>query len=274
MAVTTAAIVGIAATVGTTAMSFSQAGKQRKAMNQAEKDAEEAMTAARKKLEVNVYDELDIQKEPFELQREALLSQGQQAIEQAAQGEDRGVAATAGRIQMAQQEGQAGVRSAMGQELQQLEMLSAQEEARNRDIGVQLDLEEVAGAQLAAANAQELAAQATQQGFEGVTSLASQVAQSAPLFERNRAAEKAAIGQMSFTTEDFQKFGNVAEKGGLGAAQTGGFTNLDFQKIAGMSNPEYRRFLKSLTTAQKQQLFANKQFQDSYSTFNTNPFKF
>ena len=60
MAVTTAAIVGIAATAGTTAMSFTQAGKQRKLKRQAESEAAEAMSAARKKLDVNFYEQLTI----------------------------------------------------------------------------------------------------------------------------------------------------------------------------------------------------------------------
>jgi hypothetical protein len=264
---TIAAGVGLATTAATTGMSFAQAGKQRKAMRQAERDADEAMQAARKKLEVNVFDQLSIQKEPFELEREALLSQGAQAIQAGVESE-RGAAATAGRIQMAQQEGQGAVRTAMGQELQGLERLSAQEEGRLRDIGVQLDLEEVAGAQLAAANAQELQAQAMQQGFEGVTSLAGQLAESAPLFERNRAAEKAAIGNMAFSPEQFQQFGNVAEKGGLGAAGTDGFTNLDFSAVSGMNNRQYNKFLKALTPQQRMMLFTNPQFAKSSELIN------
>lgn len=264
---TIAAGVGLATTAATTGMSFAQAGKQKKAMRQAERDADEAMQAARKKLEVNVFDQLSIQKEPFELEREALLSQGAQAIQSGVESE-RGAAATAGRIQMAQQEGQAGIRSAMGQELQGLERLSAQEEGRLRDIGVQLDLEEVAGAQLAAANAQELQAQAMQQGFEGVTSLAGQLAESAPLFERNRAAEKAAIGGMSFNTDQFKQFGNVAEKGGLGPAGTDGFTNLDFSAVSGMNNRQYNKFLKALTPQQRMMLFTNPQFAKASELIN------
>lgn len=264
---TIAAGVGLATTAATTGMSFAQAGKQRKAMRQAEQDASEAMQAARKKLEVNVFDQLSIQKEPFELEREALLSQGAQAIQAGVESE-RGAAATAGRIQMAQNEAQAGIRTAMGQELQGLERLSAQEEGRLRDIGVQLDLEEVAGAQLAAANAQELQAQAMQQGFEGVTSLAGQLASSAPLFERNRGAEKAAIGNMAFSPEQFQQFGNVAEKGGLGAAGTDGFTNLDFSAVSGMNNQQYNKFLKALTPQQRMMLFTNPQFAKSSELIN------
>lgn len=180
---TVAAGIGLAATAATTTGSFIQAGKQREAQRSAERDADEAMAAARKKLEINFYDKLSIQKEPYELEREALLAQGAEAIQAGVESE-RGAAATAGRVQLAQQQGQAGIRTAMGQELMGLERLSAQEDSRLRDIGTQLDLEEVSGAQLAAANAQELAAQATQQGFEGVTSMAQQISTFAPLYEK------------------------------------------------------------------------------------------
>jgi hypothetical protein len=162
-------------------MSFAQAGKQKQAQRNAERDADQAMQEARKKLEINFYDSLAIQKEPYELEREALLSQGAQAIQAGVESE-RGAAATAGRIQMAQQEGQAGVRSAFGQELTALEKLSAQEESRLRDIGAQLDLGEVEGAQLAAANAQELRARSMEQGMQGVTSLGKQAVSYIPLF--------------------------------------------------------------------------------------------
>jgi hypothetical protein len=175
------AAAGLAATAASTGMSFAQAGKQKQAQRNAERDADQAMQEARKKLEINFYDSLAIQKEPYELEREALLSQGAQAIQAGVESE-RGAAATAGRIQMAQQEGQAGVRSAFGQELTALERLSAQEESRLRDIGTQLDLGEVEGAQLAAANAQELRARSMEQGMQGVTSLGKQAVSYIPLF--------------------------------------------------------------------------------------------
>ena len=196
---TIAAAAGLAATAGSTGMSFLQAGKQRKAQSDAERDADAAMAAARKKLEVNFYDNLSIQKEPYELEREALLAQGAQAIQAGVESE-RGAAATAGRIQMAQQEGQAGVRSAFGQELSGLERLSAQEDSRLRDIGTQLDLGEVEGAQLAAANAQELAAQATGQAIQGVTSLGQQAVSYAPLFPKSKQKNAVVSSPMNFNS--------------------------------------------------------------------------
>jgi hypothetical protein len=238
MFTTVAAGIGLAATAATTGMSFATAGKQRKLMKEAENAAETAMQEARKKLQVNVYDKLAIQKEPYELQREAMLSQGAQAIQAGVESE-RGAAATAGRVQMAANEGQAAIRTAMGQDLQQLEMLSAQEEGRLRDIGVQLDLEEVAGAQLAAANSQELAAQATTQGMQGVTSLGSQLAEQAPLFEKSASARQ--IGKMDrFGKREGLDSADVQAKvAGLGTVK-----GVDFSKVGGMTRGDYLQFME------------------------------
>ena len=173
---TIAAGVSIAATAATTGMSFAQAGKQNKLRREAEADAERAMKEAKKKLEENYYKGLGINKEPYELQREALLSQGAQAIQAGVESE-RGAAATAGRVQMAQNESQAGVRSAMGQEMSMLERLAAQEQSRLQGIGVNLDLAEAEGAQKAAAEAQKASAQAMMQGMQGVESIGQQVSE-------------------------------------------------------------------------------------------------
>jgi hypothetical protein len=186
--------VGLATTAATTTMSFVQAGKQKKAQRQAEKDADEAMANARKKLDVNFYAAQGIQKEPYELEREALLSQGAGAIQAGVESE-RGAAATAGRLQLAQQQGQAAVRSAMGQEMMALENKQLAEESRLRDIGVQLDLGEVEGAQLAAANAERLRAQSIEQGMQGVTSFAQQAAAALPLY--GGSAGVADVGEVS-----------------------------------------------------------------------------
>lgn len=241
---TIAAGASVAATAATTTMSFVNAGKQKKAAQQAQKDADEAMQEARKKLEVNVYDKLAINKEPYDLQREAMLAQGAQAIQAGVESE-RGAAATAGRIQMAQQEGQAGIRSAMGQEMQGLEMLSAQEEGRLRDIGVQLDLEEVAGAQLAAANAQELGAQALQQGMEGVTSLGSQLEERIPTFEKTAQARQSQ--KLANTlTKDF----NMNQAGIQKAlAYQGVIDGVDFSKVGSMKPDEFQAFLTTVPSA-------------------------
>jgi hypothetical protein len=182
--------IGIATTAGTTAMSFAQAGKQNRLRRQAEADAAEAMAAARKKLDVNFYEQLAIQKEPYELEREAMLVQGAEALQAGVEGEQRGAAATAGRVQMAQQQGQRQIAAAMGQELMGLEKLTAAEESRLRDMGVDLDIRSAAGAQLAARDAREAAALATKQGMQGITNLGRQVAQALPLYAKTASARQ------------------------------------------------------------------------------------
>jgi hypothetical protein len=172
---TIAAGVGLAATVGSTAMSFAQAGKQKSLAAKAAADADKAMQEAKKALNVNFYASQAIKKEPYELEREALLAQGAQAIEAGVESE-RGAAATAGRVQMGMNEGQAGIRTAMGREMTELENKQLAEESRLRDVGVQINLGEAEGAQLAARDAEEARAAAIAQGWQGVTSAIGQAA--------------------------------------------------------------------------------------------------
>ena len=173
--------------------SFLQAGQQRKAEEKAKREAERAMAKARAKLEVNYIDALGIQKEPYELEREALLVAGAQGVE-AARESERGAAAGVGRIQLAQQKGQQGIRTAMGKELTALDRAAAAEDSRLRDVGVQLDLGEVAGAQMAASDASQAATAAQTQGFQQLASFGAELMSAAPLFSKSpgvRASNKA-----------------------------------------------------------------------------------
>lgn len=178
---TAVAVGGLAISAGSTAMSFMQASKQGKMQREAEAKAAAAMAEARKKLEINYAKERAIKKEPYELQREAMLSAGSQLV-QAGQESDRGAETTAGKIMMAQNEAQGGVRTAMGQDLTEIEKEIIDEQSRLRDLGVQLDLGEVEGAQLAARDAQEAAAAYETAGYKGVADTAQMGLNMLPLF--------------------------------------------------------------------------------------------
>jgi hypothetical protein len=178
---TAVAIGGLAISAGTTAMSFMNASAQKSKQRAAEAAAAAAMAEAQKKLKVNFTDELAVKKEPYELQREAALAQGALAI-QAGQESERGAAATAGRIQMAQNEAQGTIRTAMGQELTAIEEKNVAESSRLRDLGVQIDLGRAEGAQLAARDAQEAATAQTNQAWQGVASTAQQGLNLLPLY--------------------------------------------------------------------------------------------
>jgi len=172
--------------------SFAQASEQNRKMREAEEAAAAAMLEARKRLEVNYYEGLGIQKEPYELARRELLTQGAMATEALKEGDARSLAAGVGRVQLAQQAGQEKVATAMQQEKAQLDKLIAAEEGRLADIGSQLYLQEAIGAQEAAADAQRAEAQAIQQGFSGVTRLGRQLVTMPELYGMSEGARAAA----------------------------------------------------------------------------------
>ena len=272
---TAAAVVGLASTGLTTGMSISQSVKQKRAMKEAESQAAKSMAEARKRLDVNVYESLGIPKESYELQREALLQQGQAALQAGVEGSQRGAAATSGRVQLAQQQGQGQVRAQMGQELYNLQRMTAAEESRLRDAGMQLDLAEAEGAQIAAAQAAQARQDALKGVAAGVGQMANQAMMFAPLFSQNRQAQQAALAGVEFTPEQFKEFGDVTGgAGGLGEAAEG-FSNLDFEAVGGMSPKQYRQFQRALTPAQSQMLYTNPQYQENYNPFSiyggTNP---
>jgi len=206
---TIAAGVGLAATAASTAMSFSQAAEQNSIKNKAEAEAEKALAEAKKRLDVNVYEALDVNLDAFRRQQEGLLSAAAQATAAGAESE-RGVAATAGRVQAGVNDAMAGIREAEVSKLEELERLTAGEESRLKDIGAQISLDEAAGAQAAAANAAEMEQMALAQGMEGVTSAIGQAAEMVPLFAKTKGARQA--GRLKRQFERGQKKGVVADQ--------------------------------------------------------------
>jgi len=84
-----------------------------------------------------------------------------------------------------------------------------------------------------------------------------------PLYQQNTALQKAALGNVELTPEQFAEIGNV--KVGMGEAAGEGFTNLDLTRIPGMSNKEFRQFRRGLTNEQSSMLFGSQSFQDQYA---------
>ena len=164
-------IAALAMTAAGTGMSFSQAGKQNKLRKEAEDEAAKSMEAARKIMETNYLKGLSLPKEAYELEREAMLSSGAQALQAASEGETRGAAATAGRVQAAQQAGQRKIATSQADRLLELEMMGAKEDARLQSGLANLEMMGVAGAQQAARDAQMAQSQAVEQGFKGLSNI-------------------------------------------------------------------------------------------------------
>jgi len=259
-------IIGIALGATGTALSFSQAGKARRAARDAESKAAEQMRLARKRLEVNYLDELAIQKEPYELAREAALQQGATALEAAREGDQRGVAATAGRLEVAQDAAQGQIRAQMGREMSNLDRLVAEEDARLRDLNVQLDLGEVAGFQAKAANQEALANQAMMQGFQGAVNTLSSAASLVPLYQQNAAKQQQAVSGTTYTRDQMKDFGTVEfskRDGFLGLGRKRDY-NVGLKDAANLNPAAFRKFTRQANQGQKNILFGN-QFLEVYN---------
>tara|TARA_R100001510_G_scaffold51371_1_gene51153 strand:+ start:312 stop:1442 length:1131 start_codon:yes stop_codon:yes gene_type:complete len=154
------------------AKSFSDASKARNRGEAAQRAADKAIEEAKRRVDVNVYEQLSIAKEPYELMREAQLVQGATGLQAAVEGSSRGAAATAGRIQMAQGQQQAAIRAQQAQQMDALNKLVADEDARRQQQLAGIAMDEAAGAQLAARDAEEDRANYIAQGVGTLGSIA------------------------------------------------------------------------------------------------------
>ena len=282
---------GLAVTATTTAISFSQAAAEKRKEQVANRKAAEMMMEARKRLDINVMDELSINKEAYELQSDAMLTQGATALQAAQEGSARSAAAAAGRVQMAQNAAQAEIRSSMSTEVKELEKLSADEEARLLDVGMQLDLGEVEGAQLVAANSAARSAAAEQQGFQGVVSTTQQAMGLIPLYTQDVGAQKEAMATARSSTQVATEadvsagkasavgdaFSTNPYEGRIVPTKDANIFNKNQQKYFGhdigdiaiqnMTNKEFRQFRRAVGKEELNNMNLNKQYTDAY----TNP---
>lgn len=254
---TIGAITSIAGTVGSTGMSIGQSVQQRRLQKEAEAEATKKIASARRQLDINVYEALGIPKEVYELEREALLQAGADALMAGMEANQRGAAATAGRVQLGQQQAQAGVRTKMAKDISDLERMTAAEESRLRDMRVQLDLEEAKGAQQAAGQAAQARQISLARTAAGVQQLGGQIMGLANLYEKTpgvRATERA------FRT---------AERGGVSKAELranlakqGVVDGVDYSKVAGMNDADFETFLQEKANP----AFINRFMESNYGT--------
>lgn len=274
-----ATAVALGTTLASAGMSAAQAAKQSRMQKQAEAEAAKAMADARARLDVNFYDKLSVKKEPYQLAIEAANVAAAQAI-QAGQESERGVAATAGRVMMADTEQQRQIATAFGQELSNLEQLSATEDSRLRDVNTQIDLSQAEGAQKAARDAQEAKAAATEAAIKGGISAVGQGINAANLYSKNVGLQKQALGKSTLTDQQLKDFGNIkdgAKFGFVGQSPLLGddgniikpaTSNLNMDVIKNMDRGTYKDFINSLSENQRGILFNNQSFLDNYNPFD------
>ena len=140
---------------------------------QAREDSEDALEAsknalakAREDLDINFYDSLSVNVDPFNRERDALLASSANIIDSAIQADQRGIGATAQSILAASQKAQQSVTKRLNKDLQNVELLKASEDARLRDEMAKTYLTESKGAAQAAQGYKKVEAQARQSQAE------------------------------------------------------------------------------------------------------------
>ena len=230
------AATALALSAGTTIASGSQATKQRKIMEGAEGEANKYMESARDRLNVNTYEELSVNTDIYDKERDNLATVGESYV-QLTSGQDR-AGSNVQNVVNALQAGNEKISMREAKEVDKLNLEIADEETRLLDIGTQLDLGEVAGAQQKAADAE---AKATAFKGDFVKGLGNTVMQGiqlgVPLYQKS-----AQVKQLGGT-------GAVDLQGKIGGAdfkpETYGMNADDVTKIAGLSGTELNEFLKT-----------------------------
>jgi hypothetical protein len=172
MAAITGAVLGLATTAVSIGMNVSAANKAASERAKAQKAAEKAIEEAKKEISRMPMQELSLNLDVYKQAQEAQNVAAATAIDAAQQGQGRGLAAAVGRTQMANIEGQQGVRSTQASEMLSLDKVKAKERQEASNALKDLGISEAEGAQAAAADAAARQAQATQQaivsGAEGI----------------------------------------------------------------------------------------------------------
>lgn len=193
MAVTTAAVVGIAAGVASTAKSFSDAAKAKKAQKKADQDAARLMADARKRVDKDEFAGLAVPTEAYEAAFETTLAANQQQVQALAEGDARSLAAGIGRVGAATNEAAQATRREMGQDLFNIEKMKAQSRENIKQQQIGMDVAGAKDAKAEAAYQEQLRAQKIQQGIQGIGQVATSVGAAAPLFGAGGAAAKTAL---------------------------------------------------------------------------------
>lgn len=189
-----AAITGAVLGIGSAAMSFVQASKQNQAMKKANAEAARLMADARKRAEVNQYEQLSIPTEAYEAEFEANLAADQQAIQALQEADPRSLAAGIGRVGAQQAEEAEKTRIEMGQDIYNLDKLKADSREKIKQQLIGMDVGQAADQEQRARDAQEAKAAAIEGGIAGLGQAAAGFAEAAPLYKMGKADRLTARG--------------------------------------------------------------------------------
>jgi hypothetical protein len=247
MAIGTAAAIGLgisaAGTLASVGMNLSAAAKQSKAQSAAEQAAAEAAAKAEAEYQREFAGGVQLPMEAYQQAGREGTAQQMQALQALQESDTRSLAAGVGKVQAAATEAQTGITEQMRQDLFSLESTQMQEKMSNRDQIARMNEERAMGAQKAAANAQAAKTAAITGAISGVTSLAGQALQAAPLYGNN--ATPADIGK-GFTVGDTTGMGStinpaqqsiIGDRFGAPAQASGPTSSFNISALGQMNNP-------------------------------------
>jgi hypothetical protein len=173
--------------------SFAQAAAQKKAMDEAEREAAKAVAEARARLMQAPLEEVQVPTEAYQNAMREITAQSMQLTEAARESGARELAASVGRIGAAGLQATEKQREAMGEDIYRRDMAVAQDEARRLGGLANLDVMEAQGAQRAAAQAAEARGSAITGGIAGLGAAVGGAFEAMPLFGFGKQTEEEAL---------------------------------------------------------------------------------
>ncbi len=211
-----AAGIGLATSLGSAGMSFSQAAKAKRQGEKAQKASKELMKEAERKAEVEFMQKLNVPLDAYGREERQNIQNQLQNIQALQEGDSRNLAAGVGIVGAGATEAAEGSRIAMGKELFDLQKMQVQEQSdinqdlKNMKVGAAADQQQIAR------DADEARAAALQQGVSSVSQGIQQAASMVELFPKSaadRQANKMADGldQSLLKTTTVNQPGTTAE---------------------------------------------------------------
>ena len=182
MAVTTAAVIGIATGAASAIQGFTNASKQARLAEEANKAAAEAIADAKSKASVDYYESLAVPLDAYESEFEANLQGQTQTIEALQEGDQRALAGSVGQIGAKQQARNEATRIDMAEDIFALDKLKVEnKDAINQQL-IEMDVSAAKEQNQRMRDAQIARADSMQQGFDGLSQAATSGADLAPLY--------------------------------------------------------------------------------------------
>ena len=191
MAVTTSAVIGIAAGAGNAVQGFRASAEAKNAAEKARGEATKLMNDARRRAEVNNYEGLNIPLDAYEAKFENNLAADRQAIEALQEGDSRALAAGVGKIGAQQNTEAQATRFDMAEEMFGMNKMKADSKENIKQQMVAIDVGGATMADQIAYEEEQRRMKGLEAGMAGIGQVAEGINTLAPLYGKSTADKRA-----------------------------------------------------------------------------------